>query len=154
MTLQGSTISKIRVEILPTRKLGKANHISGFEWCTRTTGSAFLIVDGDGVEDFITARLRLMLRRCRGIEDTMLWLENGGSATLYPPIPSVMAGGLLFNLFDMDGDNDLDIFGLQFALLTELVTNGVLGGQALTRQVIQWSGLKIPDRQHCRQTLI
>jgi hypothetical protein len=97
----------------------------------------FLDLDGDGLEDFVTAKV------CMGI-----WLENNGAQyrwiewfekegdvppghpdydpTAYIPHEIGEGGGFLFNMVDMDGDSDLDVVAPQFFIVTfpSLVVKG------------------------------
>jgi hypothetical protein len=87
----------------------------------------FLDVDGDGDEDIITTKLKYAAAVPEEKRHTMLWLENTGTLP-YTAHTIGMAGGTMFNLYDLDNDTDLDIVAIQFAITDGIFSNTVLAG--------------------------
>jgi hypothetical protein len=87
----------------------------------------FLDVDGDGDEDIITTKLKYAAAVPEEKRHTMLWLENTGTLPYTAHIIG-MAGGTMFNLYDLDNDTDLDIVAIQFAITDGIFSNTVLSG--------------------------
>ena len=122
----------------PTTEIGKASYHRVY----------FLDLDGDGLEDFITAKVCMGIwvqndgEQYRWIE----WFEKDGDVspghpdydpTAYIPHEIGEGGGFLFNMIDMDGDRDLDVVAPQF-FIVNFPTLVVKGPDDIKGDTLAW----------------
>jgi hypothetical protein len=97
--------------------------------------AVFMDVDGDGLEDFVTAKISMDLWRNTGNQYAFAeWYKKEAPAdngTKYTgPIQFGDAGGFMFNMIDIDSDGDKDYVASQFFIMTSgtLVPKGAPDG--------------------------
>jgi len=110
----------------------------------------FLDIDGDGLEDFVTARVHMW--KWQWTTDQYVWTEwfektgdalpgeSGYAPTGYARHEIGDGAGFLFNMTDIDGDGDQDVMGPQFFIQNSgsLVIKGAPDGNTPRGDSLIW----------------